>query len=151
MFCQRANILADRWPSDHRRNMLRSRLHVSFSGRKSSSRDMLFGQELSLPFHKGCAPLICAVLAMWGGRKRICSTWPPRQRSISFVLLTGLMTIRSRPPEFLLLSGFTRQPGEFASSVVIGGSSVLLYRDNICHELTVHNLSLPNWEYVASE
>ena len=100
------------------RSMPHSKLHASSNGRKPSSRDMPCGQGLRRPFHKGCAPLTCAVLALWGCRKRMCNTWPSRRRSIWFALSTGLMATRSLLPAFRLLRGSTRRHEEFASSVV---------------------------------
>jgi hypothetical protein len=116
-FSQRANTHAGRWSSDHRGSMPHFKLHASSSARKPSSRDMLFGQGLRPPFHKGCVPLTCAVLALWDQRKRMCSTSPSQRRSIWFALSIGLMATRSLLPAFRLLRGSTGQHEEFPNSV----------------------------------
>src|SRR5690349_20186215 len=46
------------------RSMPHSKLHASSNVLKPSGTDMPCGQGLRRPFHKGCGPLTCAVLAM---------------------------------------------------------------------------------------
>lgn len=97
--------------------MPHSKLPASSNVRNRSPRNRLCGQGLRRPFHQGCAPLTCAVLALWGCRKRLCNTWPSRRHSIWFGWSIGLMATRSLLPAFRLLRGSPRRQKEFASSV----------------------------------
>src|SRR5207247_8914822 len=104
----------------------RSRSPGGSNAAKLSSRDMLCVPALKRPSRKECVLLTCAVLAIWGYPKRICSIWELLRRLIWFGLSPGSMAIHSLLPGFRLLKGSTTQRKEFASSVNFGVGSLSL-------------------------
>ena len=81
------------------------------------ARPMPSALGLKPPSHRGCVPLTCVVLGIWGYPKHIYSRSALLRQSIWFVSLPGSMAIRLLLPAFLLSKGFITRRKEFASSV----------------------------------